>query len=460
MARPVPPGPTPAGSGPVLRVDLTRWRVAGPSPGGPPRADLPAGLAPRRPGRRGPGRHRAGRPPGAHRPLGDRAARLRSEPGGQAETLEQPGVEEVVDVRDPPVAELEHLDATTARGRPPGAGLYWAKAGEPLTSQRQQARPLAADAVAEVPAAQVVAAAQPHRERRHRDARVLVQQADERRRCRSARTPARTAPAGRARPRPSSLGARRPPRCRPGATSVARARCRALLTETTVVPRSSATSAAGQQSTSRRMSTARWRGGSTCSAATKASRTVSRTTACSAGSAPSGRTSRSAIGSSHAWSRAGSRPAACSTARVRTGPSGGPGAGGCAAGRGRRWWRSGTARSGREERPSNRSAACHARTRRLLHRVVGVEGRPEHAVAVAGELAAVASRSSGPALSASCVMICLPDRRFDASTGHRHGGSRRSARSARSGRWPTLPFTLCIRLDTGSAHVGLLVPTE
>ncbi len=32
-----------------------------------------------------------------------------SEPGGQAEPLEQAGVEEVVDVGHPPVADLEHL---------------------------------------------------------------------------------------------------------------------------------------------------------------------------------------------------------------------------------------------------------------------------------------------------------------------------------------------------------------
>ncbi len=32
-----------------------------------------------------------------------------SQRGGQAEALEQPGVEEVVDVCDPPVADLEHL---------------------------------------------------------------------------------------------------------------------------------------------------------------------------------------------------------------------------------------------------------------------------------------------------------------------------------------------------------------
>jgi hypothetical protein len=65
--------------------------------------------------------------------------------------------------------------------------------------------------------------------------------------------------------------------------SVARARCKALLTEGTLVPRSSATSAACQRSTSRRMRTARCIGGRCCTAATNASRTDSRArTACSA----------------------------------------------------------------------------------------------------------------------------------------------------------------------------------
>ena len=58
---------------------------------------------------------------------------------------------------------------------------------------------------------------------------------------------------------------------------MARARCRALLTAGTVVPSWVATSAALNSSTSRSTSTARCRGGSTCIAATSASRSPVRT---------------------------------------------------------------------------------------------------------------------------------------------------------------------------------------
>ena len=80
--------------------------------------------------------------------------------------------------------------------------------------------------------------------------------------------------------------------------SVARARWSALFTEATVVSSSSATSDACQRSTSHRISTARWRGGRNWSAATKASRIVSRASATAAGS-PSGTTRPSGIGSIH-----------------------------------------------------------------------------------------------------------------------------------------------------------------
>jgi hypothetical protein len=55
-----------------------------------------------------------------------------------------------------------------------------------------------------------------------------------------------------------------------------RARWSALLTEATLVSSASATSAAENPSTSRRIRTARWFGGSSCSAATNASSTASR----------------------------------------------------------------------------------------------------------------------------------------------------------------------------------------
>ena len=58
--------------------------------------------------------------------------------------------------------------------------------------------------------------------------------------------------------------------------SVARARLRALVTDSSVESRTCATSRAWNPSTSRRISTARWRGGSSCNAVTKASETASR----------------------------------------------------------------------------------------------------------------------------------------------------------------------------------------
>ena len=85
-----------------------------------------------------------------------------------------------------------------------------------------------------------------------------------------------------------------------------RARCRALFTDTTLVSSSSATSVAFQRSTSRRISTARWRAGRCCSAATNASRMVSRDATSSAGSLAVGITRLSGIGSSQVAS--GSMP--------------------------------------------------------------------------------------------------------------------------------------------------------
>ena len=117
--------------------------------------------------------------------------------------------------------------------------------------------------------------------------------------CRSARTPPRTA-SGAARPPRPARRARRMSRSRP--SSVARARCSALLTDATEDSSSSATSLARQCRTSRRMSTARWRGGSCCSAATNASRSVSRDSATWAGSASAPTRRAFAIGWTHACS--------------------------------------------------------------------------------------------------------------------------------------------------------------
>jgi len=65
---------------------------------------------------------------------------------------------------------------------------------------------------------------------------------------------------------------------------VARARCSALLTAAVDVSRVDATSAAEKSSTSRRISTARWRGGNSWTAATNASRSWPRSATTVAGS--------------------------------------------------------------------------------------------------------------------------------------------------------------------------------
>ena len=77
---------------------------------------------------------------------------------------------------------------------------------------------------------------------------------------------------------------------------MARARCSALFTAGTLVPRVAAASAAGIRSTSHRISVARCLAGRCCSAVMNASLIVSRATAISAGSPCSGTTWSSAIG--------------------------------------------------------------------------------------------------------------------------------------------------------------------
>ena len=118
-------------------------------------------------------------------------------------------------------------------------------------------------------------------------------------------------------------------RSRPGSAAaiVARARCRALLTEATDVSSSSATSSACQCSTSRRISTARCFGGSCCRVARKARRMVSRASATSAGSPSADTTRPSGIGSIQ-WPRAAWSSWAEATVETAPGPSAAPGAGG------------------------------------------------------------------------------------------------------------------------------------
>ena len=161
--------------------------------------------------------------------------------------------------------------------------------------------------------------------------------------------------------------------------SVARARCSALLTEATLVSSSSAASLACHFRTSHRMSAARCFGGRCCSAATKASRSVSRCSASSSG-VGSG-VIQVTSGSSARFSNSGScagpeihRPRAALAARERV---------------------EADVRRDPVQPRLERRAALEPLERppgaqhRLLHGVLGVEGRAEHAVAVAGELAPV-----------------------------------------------------------------------
>ena len=100
--------------------------------------------------------------------------------------------------------------------------------------------------------------------------------------CRTARRRRRSGRGARGARRPSDRSRRcRRDRWRRAST---RARCSALLTDATVDPSSSATSSAFNRRTSRRIRTARWRGGRCWRAAMKASRIDSRATVCSAGS--------------------------------------------------------------------------------------------------------------------------------------------------------------------------------
>ena len=143
--------------------------------------------------------------------------------------------------------------------------------------------------------------------------------------------------------------------------SVARARCSALFTAATLVPRSSATSSACQRNTSRRMRTARCFAGRCCSAATKARRTDSLAIAASTGSLVADTTRESGIGSIHIVSSSGV-PSGASA--LRAGPR--------SIGRARRWLAPFMSRhtfvamrysqERNDERPSNASNPRQART--------------------------------------------------------------------------------------------------
>ena len=120
------PGPPPLDASPLLRVDLTRWRTADLA-----LVDLLARicLQARRLGARVvvvPGDSGLG---GLLELTGlaGIVPLAGSDPGGQAEPLEQAGVEEVVDVRDPSVAQLENLQGP---GLEPSAGAAGLVLGE------------------------------------------------------------------------------------------------------------------------------------------------------------------------------------------------------------------------------------------------------------------------------------------------------------------------------------------
>ena len=169
---------------------------------------------------------------------------------------------------------------------------------------------------------------------------------------------------------------------------MARARWRALLTDATVVSRSSATSVACQRRTSRRISTARWRAGRCWRAVTKARRMRLLGLGHGGGVAvlrqhptigdrrdpgvlvPGG--SVPDVGLSRRSEVHGQGPALAATEHVEAHVGGDP----------------------VDPRPDRGAAleAVHALPgpdHRLLDGVLGLEGRAQHPVAVAGELPAV-----------------------------------------------------------------------
>ena len=132
-----PPGPPTGGGVPLVLVDLTRWRIADLA-----LVDLLSRmcLQARRLGAR------VAVVPGetglaALLDLTGLAAIVRlapSELGGQAEPLEQAGVEEVVDVHDASVPQLEDLQGPRLQ-RPPGAARFvLGEGGRAVELEREQ----------------------------------------------------------------------------------------------------------------------------------------------------------------------------------------------------------------------------------------------------------------------------------------------------------------------------------
>ena len=286
-------------------------------------------------------------------------------------------------------SEISRTWSAHGSSPPSGSGWYWPNAGEPLAVDRHQPRALAADARRRASSSRMSSwPLQPQLVRRHRQRGVLVQQRGQRVHvvalegvdvAREQRLLLVVQRLGRGVGVAVSRSA-----------SVARARCSALLTEATVVSSSSATSLAFQRSTSRRISTARCRGGRCCSAATNASRIDSR---------GDGQLRRVAAG------RAAPAASGIGSIQVASG-SGGAERRVCGRRRAAEVHRPGPALRAVEhveadvggdavQPRAQRGAALEpveappGPHHRLLHGVLGLERRAEHPVAVAGELGAV-----------------------------------------------------------------------
>ena len=279
---------------------------------------------------------------------------------------------------------LEHLDRPGLQAAV-GRGLVLAERRRPVGHDREQPRPAAADPRPEAPMPRCRAWVCSHRSyggmfqvasswsSAVRRVHVVLLE--------GLRRSARAAPAGR---RPS-----RRPACVASillVASVARARCSALLTEATVVPSSSATSSAFQCRTSRRMSTARWRGRQVLER--RDERQPDRLAGDrDIGGIAAGRARRGRRGPARSrCSRAAVRGACVSAVEAgpevhRAGPA---------------LWRAEHVEADVGRDPVQPRAERRATLEpvevppradhRLLDGVLGLEGRPEHPVAVAGEL--------------------------------------------------------------------------
>ena len=191
---------------------------------------------------------------------------------------------------------------------------------------------------------------------------------------------------------PAASG-RRARRCRPrpapGVAICARARCSALLAAAVEVPSRSATSAACQPSTSRRISTARWRGGRYCSAAMSASRVLARAATTAAGSSAPRPVSavRDRLQPRNVQKGDGNGAVRVLGRRAQPGRQGPPGPG---FQRAEACVRRDPVQPGTHRGPAFEVAVGSPRAQQsLLHLVLGVVHGAEHAVAVGQQLASV-----------------------------------------------------------------------